>query len=391
MPYNRPLSHSSISLYLECPQKFKFRYIDKLPEAPKWFFSFGQSLHAALEFFYSVKALPAPTLEQLLAFYKDNWRKEGYKSPQQELEYFADGRRILEEFYRLHIDSYRIPYFAEYKFDLEVDGVPVTGFVDRIDKLGNGNLAVIDYKTGKDIKLDRVEGDPQLTLYQMAVEQLLGAKVETLTFYHLPSQRALTTRPRAADKIEALRERIVDVHSRIQAERFDPDPEEKKCQWCDYRPHCPVFRSMYAAPPPAAPVIRKKAILAPAADSDQERLAALVDRYGDLRGQEQQIQSEIEELKAEIVSLLRKNGYVRAFGNRFEVSAQAEKRWDFRDRGKVLEALRRHGLYEKVLKPSAPEVYRLLESPELPEAAREEIERLGERRDTESLELRRLD
>jgi hypothetical protein len=30
----RPLSHSSISLYNECPQKYKFKYVDKIPEKP---------------------------------------------------------------------------------------------------------------------------------------------------------------------------------------------------------------------------------------------------------------------------------------------------------------------------------------------------------------------
>ena len=48
----RALSHSSISLYLECPQKWKFKYVDKIPEKPRHFFSFGQSCHEALEFFY---------------------------------------------------------------------------------------------------------------------------------------------------------------------------------------------------------------------------------------------------------------------------------------------------------------------------------------------------
>ena len=57
----RPLSHSSISMFQECPQKYKFKYLDKLPEKPRHFFSFGSSVHQALEFFYGVKALPAPS------------------------------------------------------------------------------------------------------------------------------------------------------------------------------------------------------------------------------------------------------------------------------------------------------------------------------------------
>ena len=45
----RPLSHSSITLYNECPQKYKFRYLDRIPETPRHYFSFGHSVHLALE------------------------------------------------------------------------------------------------------------------------------------------------------------------------------------------------------------------------------------------------------------------------------------------------------------------------------------------------------
>ena len=57
-------------MYNECPLRYKLKYVDNIPEKPKHFFSFGQSVHKALEFFYTVKALPAPTLAELLESYK---------------------------------------------------------------------------------------------------------------------------------------------------------------------------------------------------------------------------------------------------------------------------------------------------------------------------------
>ena len=33
----RVLSHSSIMLYRTCPQKWKFKYVDKVPEKPRSF------------------------------------------------------------------------------------------------------------------------------------------------------------------------------------------------------------------------------------------------------------------------------------------------------------------------------------------------------------------
>ena len=396
--YQRPLSHSSMSMYLECPQKFKFRYIDKLPEQPKWFFSFGQSVHAALEFLYSIPALPPPTLAQLLEHYKKNWKKDGYKNAEQEREHLAEGEKILTDFYKLHIKDFRLPLFAEYKFEFEVEGVPLLGFVDRIDRLDNGNLSVIDYKTGKAIKQERLHEDRQLTLYQMAVERLLGAKVERLTFYHLPSQKPLTVGPRAQQQLDALAETIVSVNEGIQAERFDPTPSEKVCQWCDFRPHCPVFKSMYAAPAPMPPGFGfgSRAAEDPsvpalvAAGSEQDRIAALVDEYGDLLGKAAEAQAAADAVREELAAVLTKKGYVRAFGNRYELSLTPESKWEFKDKNKILEVLKRHGLYDCVLKPSAPEVYKLLDSPEFPAEARKNVEKFGERKEQPRLSVKPL-
>ena len=48
----RALSHSSISLYLECPLKYRYKYMDKLPEEPRHFFSFGKSVHSPDAFWH---------------------------------------------------------------------------------------------------------------------------------------------------------------------------------------------------------------------------------------------------------------------------------------------------------------------------------------------------
>src|SRR5579883_596354 len=126
MDLPRPLSHSSMYLFAECPQKYKFKYVDKIPEKPRHFFSFGSSVHTALEFFYGGKTLPAPTLDQLLAHFKEHWLSAGYKDPGQERQYFEEGQRILTSFYHKHVKDFALPYFVEYSFNMSVEGVPVT-------------------------------------------------------------------------------------------------------------------------------------------------------------------------------------------------------------------------------------------------------------------------
>lgn len=382
----RPLSHSSISMYLECPKKYEFKYIQRIPETPKHYFSFGQSVHKALEFFYGVATPPAPGLEEVLAFYEKHWKKEGYKDLEQEAQYFAEGQRILTEFYKKHLPDFKIPFFAEYGFNLKVDAIPVTGKVDRIDKLENGKLAIVDYKTGKAFDLERVKKDPQLTMYQMACGQLLGAEVESLTFYHLPSLTELTVAPHSQAQVTKLRGTIVQVAESIQARHFEPKPEESKCKFCDYKPICPVFKHLYVPKPPEA---EEEAKVGEALEA--EELSVLVDKYGKLKEQAKSLEEEAERLKERILASLEIKNYVRAFGQHFEVSRSVEEKWEFQDREKVLEILRQHGLYEKILIPSAQAVQRLMKDPALPPAARKKLEALGAKTEQKVLRCRKID
>jgi RecB family exonuclease len=352
-------------MYAECPQKYRFKYVDKIPEKPKHFFSFGSSVHAALEYFYGVKILPPPSLEQVLAFYKENWIAAGYKDQDQEAQYFEDGRKILVLFYRKHIKSYELPFLVEYNFQLEVDGVPVTGKVDRIDRLSDGRLAILDYKTGKALAGDRVQTDGQLTMYQMACEQLLGASVARLTFYHLPTLKEQTVERHSPELIEGLRARILRTAEAITQGFFEPQPEERKCRWCDYKALCPVFKDQPSK--------------LPAAPSEAAELSALVDRYGELLEKAEEVSQEAEELKENLRKILSRRGYVRAFGRKYQVLLSSSQRWEFPDKKKILELIRKAGLYERILAPSSPKVQELMADPALDADLKAQLQELGEK------------
>lgn len=390
MSLPRPLSHSSMSLYSECPQKYKFKYIDRIPEKPRHFFSFGSSVHSALEFFYGVKALPAPSLEELLAFYKGNWISAGYKDEFQEAEYFKDGQEILERFYQKHIQDFQIPYFVEYQFNLEVDGVPITGRIDRVDKTPEGKLWVTDYKTGKALASKRVLTDAQLTLYQMACEELLGAEVERLSFYHLPTLKEQIVARHTEETVRGLRRKITDTAESITRGIFEPTPGEQKCRWCDYKPLCPIFKNNSSPWDPthsAAFKSHTKEIADAPAENNEIDLAALVDRYGDLLHQARELENEAQEIKNQILALFAEKGYVRAFGKKFEANALETWRWEFTDKKKVIAAIKKAGFYDRVLAPSAPKVELVMDDTTLPQELKSELADLGKKVAVKNLEI----
>jgi RecB family exonuclease len=378
----RPLSHSSITTYEDCPKKWHFRYIEKIPQKPKHFFSFGKSMHGALEYFYKIDSLPAPTMEQVLEYYEKNWLTEGYLNEVQEAEYKTLGRKILKEYYDKHIADFEIPFSTEYPFNLEVNGVKVTGFIDRIDKRPDGTLHILDYKTGKEFPKIRVVRDQQLTMYQMAVEELLGMKVSELTFYHLNSNQAVTAKAHTGDQIKVLREKIVTTAEKILADQFDPRPDERKCNWCDYKDLCPVFN------PEAAK--KEEEAKKPAITSDA-KLAKLVDRYGKMKEEIRQKEEKAEEIKHEIVAALKDKGFVRVFGTNYEANAHFDERWDFKDKKKVLAAIERAGFWDRIIAPSAPAVQKLMKDPNLPLSLRDALQKLGKKVEQSVLRVKKVE
>jgi putative RecB family exonuclease len=60
-----PLSYSSYRTYLECPLRWKFLYVDRIPETPRGYFTFGRVIHSVLE--ELVRPLVVPTARRASA------------------------------------------------------------------------------------------------------------------------------------------------------------------------------------------------------------------------------------------------------------------------------------------------------------------------------------
>lgn len=304
----RVLSHSSIKTYRDCPQKWKFRYIDRIPDKPRSFFSFGKSVHAGLEFLYDRVRTARPALDELLDHYRGAWLRDGYESPAQEKWFFQEGERILRGFYAKHGADFQAVREVELKFTISVEGVPVTGYIDRIDNTAKGGLAIIDYKTGKAFDKSRVRNDPQLTLYQLAVETLLGKPVESVTLYHLNSLTPLTVPAHSPKMKDDLKATVLEAARGISDMKFDATPDEKGvCHYCDYAQICPALSA------------RARASTKPASNA----VAPLVDRFGKIDARIRELQAERSSLGEQLAGHLRSAGTGSVKGEHFVVDAAA--------------------------------------------------------------------
>jgi putative RecB family exonuclease len=361
----RPLSYTQISLYRTCPLCYQLQYVDGLKPKERSYFSFGTTMHSCVEHFYRVNTPPPPSLEEMLHYYEQNWLSRGYETPEEEAGYKEYGREILKRFWEIHQADFRLPVALERSFYLDIEGIKLRGFIDRVDKLDSGGLSVIDYKTNKELfTADYLANDLQLTIYQMAAEQTWKLPVERLTLYHLRSNTACICLPRSQLQLEQARRLVLETAENIVAGKFAAT-ESQTCP-CDFAEHCPYYRHQYLT---AGPQPTRQELLPGIAAIDA------VERYAGLQAQIQELQTQLEEARQAIIEYCQKEGLNRVFGSEHEATYNLTERTGFNEE-EVRAVLEPEGLWEKVLGFDPSLLKQLLSDETVPGNIRNKLESL---------------
>jgi putative RecB family exonuclease len=380
------LSYSSYRTYQECPLRWKFLYVDRLPEAPRGYFTFGRVIHSVLEALVAPLVVPSArragesdrqrtldewhahpgtptaerwmTVDEMLAAYDRTWSGEGYVSAEEESRYRALGRELLLRYYEFLVRQRPVPVAVEEHLETRWDGIPIHGYIDRIDRTPSGGLEIVDYKTSRDLSNDDARESDQLSLYQVLVERNYAEPVHGLTLYHLRSLTPLRALPRERSELAGLHDRLGNVYDGIRAEAFEPTPG-RHCSRCDFRDRCPEFRAVPAA--------------------EGQRLRLLVDRFEALRTEENRLESELRRTAEELHRAAEELGVHRVRGSRSVAVRRREEAWQY-SLDHVRPLLESSGLSSRVSSGTPEEVRRLVRDPDVDPELRRKVAETGARR-----------
>lgn len=249
------LSPSSMSTFEQCPLKYKYTRIDKMPEPPTRATLIGNFVHEVLENFYvlqhderntaNLKSLSGKVWEEsewlsrvepILASSIEV--KNGKSTIDEELRMFRwQSWWCLENLFNMEDPTTITPTGIEYEINGEINGVPIKGFVDRWSESENG-LVVSDYKTGK-APNPRYAKDKfvQLLIYAIYITEQTQKPIDKLELLFLKDQKLFTHRPTSED-IKATKVRIKGVWDgiteRCTTGEWEPVPH-RLCDWCNFK------------------------------------------------------------------------------------------------------------------------------------------------------------
>lgn len=363
-------SYSSLQTYKQCPQKYKFAELDRVPAKKSGEAIFGTHIHKVLQRMFAKDPL-FPTLDELINYYRAEWpdREKSRWDERIEQIYKEEGIKMIKNFYARNAPWNFNVVDLESRFEVMLSDEKtgqthiLAGKIDRIDKIGENEFEVIDYKTAKRLpSQDAIKNDLQLSLYSLGLQKRwphLKPENIKVSLYFVKHNEKLSTiktdeeiRETTADVLHTIDE--IEENLRTGA-RFEPIPSPL-CDWCSFKPICPAWKHLYRNHESG---MRNK-----------DDMNAVIKEFLELKKEEKSNEKRIAELQSQIRIFMENNGLDRVFGDEGYVSRSLQTRHQY-DFEKIREILEPLGRWQEVLDADEKKLKELLKK--LPDDIREKI------------------
>lgn len=231
------LSASSISMWLQCPYKFRLFILRQLPQVSQTYQEYGILLHGVLDQYVKLHTLGTPYLpvDSILQFYANDYPEYSTGKP------YATGEKLLLKYYKEHFQGNICKMVeAEKKFGIPLGKFKITGRIDRTDKLSEDVYEVIDYKSGK-VEDKILKQDIQLLMYAYKTFNDNDFKLKEckVSLHYL--QFGVFSDIIVKEDLPPFREKLESIYNEI-TNTVDFKPKKNQyCFNCEAKGTCPLF------------------------------------------------------------------------------------------------------------------------------------------------------
>lgn len=246
------LSPSRAGDYNQCPLLYRFRAIDKLPEPSTKAQVKGTLVHQCLEDMHGWER-EQRQFQAVVDLIKPTWAAMCEADPSlnelvpedEQSAFFNECWGLLRGYFHMENPQGFDAHACELPINTTLgNGVPVRGFIDRVDIAPDGAVRVVDYKTGKKpAPRFSAQAHFQMRFYALVWWRLHGVIPSQLRLMYLNVADDMVLQP-SKTELEYFERDLADLWAKIERDvrtGHFVTKRSKLCGWCAHQALCPEF------------------------------------------------------------------------------------------------------------------------------------------------------
>jgi putative RecB family exonuclease len=248
----RTLSPSKVSSFRDCALAFRFNSIEHLPDLPTIWTVRGTFVHTVLEGLFwrheQGRRTPEAARAELDRAWLDLQTDPDYLTlaltPTQAEQFRSEAEALVANYFALEDPDEVTPVGIELMLEARLGSMRLRGILDRLDRTADGELVVIDYKTGRAPSPAYEQGKLiGVHIYALLCQEVLGRRPIQVKLLHLKEPVAITAEP-SEQAIRGQRVKTLAVWSAIERACRDEDFRPRTsplCRFCRFQDFCPAY------------------------------------------------------------------------------------------------------------------------------------------------------
>ncbi len=248
----RSLSPSKVTAFRDCALAFRFTAIDRLPDLPTIWTVKGTLVHTVLERLFWRHERGQRSRRAASSELEGAWHDLQSDPDYRQLALGAaesaalrdDADALVRNYFQIEDPNQVSPVGIELTLEARLGDLRLRGILDRLDRTPDGELVVIDYKTGRApsaaFEQAKMLG---VHVYALLCHEVLGRRPAEVRLLHLAEPTVITAEP-SEQSLRGHRAKALAVWSAIERacrdDDFRPRPSPL-CRYCRFQPFCPAF------------------------------------------------------------------------------------------------------------------------------------------------------
>jgi putative RecB family exonuclease len=256
LPLPRSLSPSKVSQFQSCGLKFRYEAIDGLSSPGSFATLKGTATHKALEMLFMLP--PADRTQEAALGYLELAIEEARQEAERdsieidEGRFGSDCRSFVRKYFEMEDPTEVNAVGLELMVEVSLGKTIVRGIIDRLDQDEDGNLIVVDYKSGR-VPMERFQKSSLMgvNFYAYLCREIFGRLPVEVKLLYLSKPAVISMRP-TERSVNAIEKKALAIWRAVEraCDRNDFRPSKGKlCDFCPFKPFCPEWGGVMLPPP----------------------------------------------------------------------------------------------------------------------------------------------